>query len=724
MACVHIVGMGIVSALGVGIEQTLASLKTNTPGILPLTRFVPAGHDPLPVGEAPVKQDGDKTLPRTLQLARIAADQAMENCKGPLDAIVVGVTTGGMAETERHLMAGENNPALYRHHAISSVAKDLSDRFRCSGPAITVSTACSSGGAAIKLAKEMIQKGLAQRVLAGGADALCRLTYYGFKSLQLIDPKGARPLDADRNGMSVAEGAGMLLLEKAGADKSAACLLGAGLSCDAWHPAKPHPEGKGAVAAMDLALDDAGVDASEIDYINLHGTGTIDNDLSEAVAIGRVFEPSLPLVSSVKGATGHSLAASGAIEAVISALCIQNAFAPANAGCATVDPKIRLNPIAEPKSTDITTVLSNAFGFGGNNAALVIGKPCFASKIPAGKIPEKLAIKGWSAITGAGDLDRTWANLDDNAPCRGKAPDADIGKELPPGIIRRLKRLSRLSLCLADKAQKKTGSENAPDVICFGTGWGSLSETSDFLDRLFETKERFPSPTDFIGSVHNAPAGQMALYLGATGPNIAVCGGDYSFEQALLSACLVMDKNSSALVMAADEGHEKLSPLFDPQSALDEKLSDGGGALWVTPDLRGGGPFIRQLFYEKAQDQEPDLEKQIQKLVHRVTGHGEMNESCGLIMAGMPSGCMDTAKAQLDSFLELSGFCGPIADIYKIFGRFASGSGVAAAIAAQIADSRIIPAALCHGPARALDGKRILILNLGACITAMDIGPS
>jgi len=188
--------------------------------------------------------------------------------------VVVGTTTGGMLTTEELLKELVRDPDAYRFHSPASVAEDIAEQCGCRGPVLTVSTACSSGAVAIKIALELIRSGKARRVLAGGADALCRLIYYGFNSLQLIDPMGARPLDRDRRGMTVAEGAAMLLLEGGDSRNSAVEILGAGLSCDAFHPTAPHPEGKGALAAMRFALRDAGLTHADIGYINLHGTET------------------------------------------------------------------------------------------------------------------------------------------------------------------------------------------------------------------------------------------------------------------------------------------------------------------------------------------------------------------------------------------------------------------------------------------------------------------
>ncbi|MBE9543268.1 MAG: beta-ketoacyl-[acyl-carrier-protein] synthase family protein, partial [Proteobacteria bacterium] len=336
---VYISGMGIISSLGKGISKTGAAIQKSLTGIRPLTLFSIASNQPLPVGEAADLIENDD-LPRTHQLARLAAKQAMADSQEAPDAVVMGVTTGGMLTTENLLKKKTGDPKLYQFHATGSVAEDIARRYRCTGPALTVSTACSSGAAALKIALEMLRSGSVKRVLTGGADSLCRLTYYGFNALQLIDPEGARPLDSNRRGMSVGEGAAMLLLVADEPDHAVAEVLGAGLSCDAYHPATPHPRGQGALAAMQAAIEDAGISVGDIDYINLHGTGTRDNDISEAAAINTLFSPPKPLMSSVKGAFGHSLAAAGAIEAVVCAISISNSLVPATVGCRHPDPDL------------------------------------------------------------------------------------------------------------------------------------------------------------------------------------------------------------------------------------------------------------------------------------------------------------------------------------------------------------------------------------------------
>ena len=348
---VFVTSLGIISPIGENASQTVAALETSACGLAPLALFPSSVEPPLPSGEVTSFIPG--TVPRTHGLALIAAREAMAVSHGPPDAMVIGVTTGGMPASELFLKNNAPDPEKFRYHGTGTVAHYLAGALGCHGPVLTVSTACSSGMVALKIALELLKSGKARRVLAGGVDGLCRLTYYGFNSLQLVDPAGARPFDKDRRGMSVGEGAAMLLLEAA-ADPPAGALaevLAVGLTCDAYHPAAPHPDGAGAVQAMREALAGAGCAASDIDYINLHGTGTPDNDAAEARALQALFRTMpLPPVSSIKGAVGHTLGAAGAINAAISVLSIVHGILPANTGCCLPDPALQLIPLSSPLS--------------------------------------------------------------------------------------------------------------------------------------------------------------------------------------------------------------------------------------------------------------------------------------------------------------------------------------------------------------------------------------
>jgi 3-oxoacyl-[acyl-carrier-protein] synthase-1/3-oxoacyl-[acyl-carrier-protein] synthase II len=711
--------MGIITSLGNGISNTRDAIQKSLTGIRPLTLFPTASNQPLPVGEVadPVENDD---IPRTHQLARLAAEQAMVDSKGAPDAVVMGVTTGGMLATENLLKQKNRDPDQYHQHATGSVAEDLARRYRCPGPALTVSTACSSGAAALIIAMEMLRSGTAKRVLAGGADSLCRMTYYGFNALQLIDPEGARPLDANRRGMSVGEGAAMLLLVANEPEHAVAEFLGAGLSCDAYHPATPHPRGRGALAAMQAALLDAGITIPDIDYINLHGTGTLDNDISEARAIDSLFSGKKPLLSSVKGACGHSLAAAGAIEAVVSAISISSSVVPANIGCRRPDPDLKLDPVMQPSQRPIETVLSNSFGFGGNNAAIVLGacgKPR-PDRTPADTRP--MAILGSACVTGTGRTGRTMRAVANGETCAGMLDIREISANLSAGRVRRLKRFPRLALSLAIAAHENSGSGDTPAAVFLGTGWGALSETSDFLDRLFETDEQFPSPTDFVGSVHNAAAGQIAMQFQATGANITMTGGDYSFEQSLMAAGLVSgNTRDSFLVIGADEFHPELSRLFDRSVAKSACPADGGGALYLKKETRSSGLTIRSVFFESSENN-PEV---ISSLIQQIEQQQPLNERYGVILAGLPAVCRSKGEIQLQTLLAHTGFIHPVIDYRKLTGEFASASAVAAVMAVNFLINHHIPEPFCKDKPVDLGEKGVLIIGTGDVITAVEVMP-
>ena len=348
---IFITGLGILSPLGRGREATVHSLKNSVSGIRTLQVFDEASDQIMPVAPVDIPFEAEDGVPRTHAMALAAARDAMKGLDYAPDAIVIGVTTGGMPKTELLLQAKVAAPEEYAYHGVGTVATYLADRLSCTGPALSVSTACSSGTAAIKIAMELIRHGKAKRVLAGGVDALCRFTYFGFFSLQLLDPKGARPLDRDRAGISLGEGAAMLLLEAAQntPPHAIARILGGGISCDAYHPTAPHPTGDGARKAMQDAIADAGLRTADIGYINLHGTATRDNDASEAMALRAVFGDPMPPLSSTKGMTGHSLGGAGAVEGALCSLAIAESLLPGNIGCTNPDPSLGIVPLLQPE---------------------------------------------------------------------------------------------------------------------------------------------------------------------------------------------------------------------------------------------------------------------------------------------------------------------------------------------------------------------------------------
>jgi 3-oxoacyl-[acyl-carrier-protein] synthase-1 len=282
-----------------------------------------------------------------------------------------------MAYRARDAVSGALPPSFEygTTHNSFSVADYLRQRCRLEGPAVAVSSACASSAKVFGSARRMIEAGLIDAALVGGTDSLCLTTLYGFHSLQLSSPTPCRPFDAARDGISIGEAAAFALLERVpeNLDPDAVLLYGVGESSDAYHMSAPHPEGLGAKRAIQAALTAASMEPGDVDYINLHGTGTPSNDRSESQAVTSIFGPTTPC-SSTKGATGHTLGAAGALEAVISVLAIQNGLMPGGVHTHRIDPTLTAHYIKENRRTAVRRVLSNSFGFGGANCSLIFGR--------------------------------------------------------------------------------------------------------------------------------------------------------------------------------------------------------------------------------------------------------------------------------------------------------------------------------------------------------------
>ncbi len=294
--------------------------------------------------------------------------------------VIVGTSTSGIYETElayqAHVMSGRLPESFnFKHqHAWVATAEFLKKELGVSGPCYAISTACSSSGKAVAAGQRMVETGICDAVVVGGVDSICHLTLHGFHSLELTSEHPCTPLDRDRNGISLGEGAGLLLLERQPTPDSSATLVGYGESSDAYHMTAPHPDGAGSAQAMRSALAMAGLQAEAIGYVNLHATGTRLNDQSEMRAMASMFGQETPC-SGTKGMTGHTLGAAGAVEAVIALLALDHGFAPGTCGIRHVDDEFTHRVLTEVLPLpDIRYVMSNNFGFGGNNVSLIFAK--------------------------------------------------------------------------------------------------------------------------------------------------------------------------------------------------------------------------------------------------------------------------------------------------------------------------------------------------------------
>jgi 3-oxoacyl-[acyl-carrier-protein] synthase-1 len=383
------------SCIGQGVAPTLSALVEQRSG-LKRCEFETVKID-THIGEVPGVDA--QPLPKDLQIFNCRNNRLAElgvQQDGFFDAVqsaaarwgrrrvgvFIGTSTAGIMQTElayraRDAVSGALPPSFVygTTHNSFSVADYLRRHCRLEGPAMVVSSACASSAKVFGSARRMIEAGLIDAALVGGTDSLCLTTLYGFHSLQLSSPAPCRPFDAARDGISIGEAAAFVLLTRVpeNLDPDAVLLYGVGESSDAYHMSAPHPEGLGAKRAMQAALTSASMEPGDIDYINLHGTGTPSNDRSESQAVTSIFGPTTPC-SSTKGATGHTLGASGALEAVISVLAIQNGLMPGGVHTTRIDPNLTAHYIKENRRAPVLRVLSNSFGFGGTNCSLILGR--------------------------------------------------------------------------------------------------------------------------------------------------------------------------------------------------------------------------------------------------------------------------------------------------------------------------------------------------------------
>lgn len=305
-----------------------------------------------------------------------AVHRARERYGAHRVAVFIGTSTSGILQTELAYRSRDTAGRLpawlyYRGtHNLFSVTDFVRRRLGLSGPAATISTACSSSAKVFASAHRLFAAGLADAAVVGGVDSLCLTTLYGFSSLELLAPERCMPFDRARKGLSIGEAAGFALLERGARGRVA--LLGYGESSDAHHMSAPHPEGTGARRAMRAALGCAGLEPHSIDYVNAHGTATPANDRAEDGALFALFGAEVP-VSSTKGWTGHTLGAAGITEAILCCLCLERGFLPGTLNTASADPELRSQIVLQSVPRPLKRVLSNSFGFGGSNCSLVFG---------------------------------------------------------------------------------------------------------------------------------------------------------------------------------------------------------------------------------------------------------------------------------------------------------------------------------------------------------------
>ena len=395
---VVVTGVGILTALGRGYKANAEGFRAGKVAMRPISLFdvsrqrvKTAAEVELPPGLPPTRLNGRATrrIDRAARLLLWAAHEAWQQaCWEPDEGlpVVLGTTSGGMSLGEAYYRQAIQQPHSHRrqptralHYQAQRQGLDLADAFGFTGPITVIANACAAGANAIGHAWELVRRGHASRVLAGGYDALSQLVFAGFDSLQALSPTQCRPFDAERDGLALGEGAAVLTLETLDAARRRGAeilaeIAGYGASTDAHHLTQPHPDGDAAFASMTAACESARLTPEQIGYVNAHGTGTPLNDSAEAAAINRWAGSrarSLP-VSSTKSSIGHLLGAAGAVETVVCLMALKEQWLPPTSTLRKVDPLATFPVVQTPTDARLEYTLSNSFGFGGANASLIL----------------------------------------------------------------------------------------------------------------------------------------------------------------------------------------------------------------------------------------------------------------------------------------------------------------------------------------------------------------
>lgn len=582
---IAITGAGIICAIGNDKQQVLESLRKGESGIGTM-KYLSSKHLELPVGEvklsnaemaAMLSLDADYPHSRTSLMGAIAVRQALaqagfspdgthwKGLEGKKVVLISGTTVGGMDITEQYFERMKTDDSLLYLPQSNECGKSTVEIAQMSGlqaECCTISTACSSALNSIMLGCEMLRRGEADVVIAGGSEAMSKFHLNGFNTLMILDRERCRPFDDTRAGLNLGEGAAFVVLrrdsdigaaegrnsvaegrngveEALSGGNVLAYIGGYGNRCDAFHQTATSENGEGAFLAMTDALNMAGLQASDIQYVNAHGTGTPNNDITESRALQRVFGATMPAISSTKSFTGHTTSASGSIETVICLLAMQHGFIPGNLGW-----KHRIEggitPTLGSEGVQLNNVVCNSFGFGGNDSSLVL----------CAEKPHSFA--GPSGNFGVKEKARTVVDSVEELPA--------LKEFVSPMESRRMGKLMKAAHLSAFRALQQAGID-CPDAIITATSRGMLEISQQFLDDIVSNDEELLKPTLFMQSTHNTVSSSIAIRRHCHGYNITYSQGDKSLEWALRDARRLIStgKAGNVLVVSFDES----TPYFE-----------------------------------------------------------------------------------------------------------------------------------------------------------------
>ena len=746
MKPILVTGTGVVSAIGLGKAQTLEALLGGRSGVGQL-QYLKTGHKEFPVGEVKLTDAemrarlgiaDDAVTTRTALMGMLALEEALQDAgltpeMLPNVGFISGTTVGGMDMSEQFYLDYINSEVHKEYiaaHDCGSCSEMTANRFGKFAFSTTISTACSSAANAIILGANMIRCGEADIVVVGGSECITKFHLNGFNSLMILDTEPCRPFDATRNGLNLGEGAAYLVLEseesaKRRGVKAQALLSGYGNACDAFHQTASSPDGEGAYRAMKEALELAGLQPTDIDYINAHGTGTPNNDVSESHAMMRLFGEKIPPVSSTKPFTGHTTSASGSIEAVFCILALQHGFLPVNLNWSQAM-EDGIMPVSQPTKKALKHVLCNAFGFVGNDSSLLLSataglRDCETAgqqKHQTPRSPEvsksrsQIFVLSAKQISIQQPLSEEWMQepIEYDVPFT-RSVDPRFKDYVSPIEARRMGKILKRALATSKEALKAAEIDTV-DAIITGTGYGCIENTEFFLDALSNEGEQLLKPTYFMQSTHNTISSLVAIQTKNHGYNVTYAHKGISFDSALQDAWwqLKLGKINSALV----GGHDEMTETFY------HILKKGG--VMGKDDERCGEAAVSVALGRKKDDalckltgftllHKPCLNTMMDAVAKLLQTAGKSLADVDYILTGL-SGDHENDKAYLEETKTLFGDK-PLLRYKHLFGESFTASGLGFYVAAQCLKAGRVPISLFVNPTEVSDKqpKCILLYN-------------
>lgn len=751
MTRVVVTGIGIISSIGNNLTETTNSLIEKKCGILGIDILDTKHKGDFLVGEIKLTHDElikiakvDSTMPwtRTALLGIIAAKQALQDSEikdSKEIALISASTVGGMDRSELYykdfLTEATHSQYIDSHHAGNSTEM-IAEQCGIRGIITTISTACSSSLNSIMLGARLIKNGKTKTAIAGGTDALSKFTINGFNTLMILDKNHCRPFDETRTGLNLGEGSAYLVLEElstalATGKKIYAEVSGYANANDAFHQTASSVNGDGPFHAMKGALEEASLDISEIDYINVHGTGTDNNDLTEGKALVRLFGDKLPLFSSTKAYTGHTLGAAGVIESVISIISLVEKIVPPSINFSTPIEEVGLCPVTDLLRVDNQShILTNSFGFGGNDSSVIFSalskNENSNSTFNATQKQEPVYITGLACVSPQDTL--TGGSFPDEI-MEYESSFLQIHKPnyrdyLDPKTLRRMSKIVRMGMVSSSEAMKDAGID-MPDSILTATGMGCQIDTEKFLNSMIENKEELLTPTSFIQSTHNTVGGAIALKNHNHNYNLTYVHRAFSFESALQDSILLLKEKKSKNILLGgfdeitDESwlikskidHYKSLPSNNLNVYKDNQKgaqAGEGSTFFVLSDKKTDNTYAVvqdvDMFFRPADNDETDS-----KIVAFLAKNGLTIEDVDVVITGKNG---DSEFDKIYSLLEEGVFSNSYTVNYKhLTGEYDTASSMAMWLAAKMIKENNVPDVFFKEEKNSDNIRKVLIYN-------------